>query len=239
MTLARVAPIITFAMVVVIAAAVQPAPRPRNVADSPGATHDTGAATFAASIGWVAALRSLTGRRQPAVDAMAAAKWCDELSRSVRSGATLTAALRAGTAPPAVEHVVESICLSLDRGQPLADALRPNGSDAPHVLVVLTVLRACAQHGGPAAEPLDRAAATLRARAADHADRLTQSAQARMSAVVMTCLPVAMLALMLLTSASVRGAVITPVGVLAVGIGAMLNASGWLWMRRTINRDAS
>jgi tight adherence protein B len=147
--------------------------------------------------------------------------------------------VRAGTAPPAVEHVVESICLALDRGQPLADALRPTGLESPHLDVVLTVLRACARHGGPAAEPLDRAAATLRARAADHADRLTHSAQARMSAVVMTCLPVAMLGLMLLTSASVRVAVGSPVGLLAVGVGAVLNAIGWLWMRRTIGRDAT
>jgi Flp pilus assembly protein TadB len=230
MTFASVAPMITFAMVMVIGAALRPV-APRNV----GAT--AGVPNAARPFGAAATLRALTRRRQPVVDAMAAATWCDELARAVRAGATLTAALRAGTMSAGVQPVVGSICLSLDRGQLLADALRPVETDSPHLDVALTVLRACAQHGGPAAEPLDRAAATLRARAADHADRLTQSAQARMSAAVMTCLPVAMLALMTITSRSVRGAVVSPVGLLAIGVGAILNVSGWLWMRRTINRD--
>ena len=232
MTLAHLAPIITFAMVVVIGAALQPAPLARSL-------DTTGVGRAATSFGVIASIRSLVRRRRPVVTPMAAATWCDELARALRSGATLTAALRTGTAPAGAESVVESVCLSLDRGQSLADALRPVGSDSPHLDVVLTVLRACAQHGGPAAEPLDRAAATLRARAADQADRLTQSAQARMSAVVMTCLPIAMLALMMLTSGSVRGAVVTPVGLIAVGVGALLNAGGWIWMRRTIDRVAS
>ncbi len=233
MTLANVAPLITFAIVVVIGAALQPAPLPRNAAAA------TAVRVATRSISAGAAIRLVKRRHRNVVDAMAAATWCDDLARAVRSGATLTAALRACTVPAGAEPVAESICLSLDRGQPLADALRPNGSDSPHLDVVLTVLRACAQHGGTAAEPLDRAAATLRARAADQADRLTHSAQARMSAVVMTCLPVAMLALMMLTSGSVREAFLSPVGLLAVGVGATLNASGWLWMRRTINRDGS
>ena len=232
MTLADFAPVITFAMVVVIGAALRPAPLPRNVAAA-------GVQVVAGSVSAGAMLRSLMPRRRTVVDVMAAAAWCDDLARAVRSGATLTAALRASTVPAGAEPIMESICLSLDRGQPLVDALRPNGSDSPHLDVMLTVLRACAQHGGAAAEPLDRAAATLRARAADQADRLTQSAQARMSAVVMTCLPLAMLALMMLTSGSVRDAVFSPVGLVAVGVGAALNVSGWLWMRRTINRDAT
>ena len=52
--------------------------------------------------------------------------------------------------------------------------------------LALGVLHACADLGGPAAQPLDRTASTLRARAADLADREVHSAQARLSAVVLT-----------------------------------------------------
>ena len=96
------------------------------------------------------------------------------------------------------------------------------------------MLRACAEHGGPPGEPIDRAAATLRGRAADLAERRTHSAQARLSAVVMTWLPIAMLALLLVSSASVRAAVTGPAGLLVVASGAILNFVGWRWMGRII-----
>ena len=101
--------------------------------------------------------------------------------------------------------------------------------------IAVTVLAACATSGGPAAEPLDRAAAVLRGRAAASAERRTQSAQARMSAVVMTVLPVAMLALLIATSGSVRDAVRAPIGLVVIAAGLSLNALGWRWMRRLID----
>jgi tight adherence protein B len=103
-----------------------------------------------------------------------------------------------------------------------------------HLEVALTVIRACAAHGGPAAEPLSRAAATLRGRAADAAERRTQSAQARMSAIVMTVLPVCMLGLLLVTSGSVRTFAAGPLGLAVIATGTAANALGWLWMRRLI-----
>ena len=244
MNWAALAPVMAFVMVLVVGAALRPAPLPRTCEPADFELITTGTEGLAAPEGrgspatrW--RIRRWAARREPTADAMAAATWCDELARALRSGATLAAALRTSPSPIAIAPLVASMCLSLDRGLPVGDALRQAQSASPHVNMVLTVLRACAEHGGPAGEPLDRTAATLRVRAADRADRLTQSAQARMSAVVMTCLPVAMLALMMLTSASVRGAVFSPVGITAVAAGAVLNAAGWLWMRHTIDSDAS
>jgi tight adherence protein B len=98
------------------------------------------------------------------------------------------------------------------------------------------VVRACAEHGGSAAEPIDRAAAALRQRAALAGERRTNSAQARMSALVMTGLPAAMLMLLTITSGSVRAAATSPVGSIAIAIGALLNIAGWHWMRQLIGR---
>lgn len=249
-TLVPFAPLIAFVMVLLIGAASRPAPLPRSVGlieevERVGAV-DLFQPAQAAGVEVHAAERPRTTwavhpKRPRPASAQDAANWCDELARALRSGATLTAAVRTSSSPQSISPLVDQLCLSLDRGHPIGAALQVAAAPSalvlpsPHVSMVLTVLRACAEHGGPAAEPLDRAAATLRTRAADRADRLTQSAQARMSAVVMTCLPVGMLALMTLTSASVRSAVVSPAGIVALAIGATLNAVGWLWMRRTIN----
>ncbi len=78
---------------------------------------------------------------------------------------------------------------------------------------------------------LDRAAATIRARAADADERAVHAAQARMSGQVLTALPLGMLALLVGTDADVRTAVVTPIGATCITIGLLLNAIGWWWIR--------
>jgi tight adherence protein B len=167
------------------------------------------------------------------VTAAEVAVWCEGLARVVRGGSTLGTALRTTVPPASCSAYVDEIVFTLDRGSRLADALA-GPTPSPHLDLAVTVLRACALNGGPPAEPLDRAAATLRGRAADAAERQTQSAQARLSAVVMTILPVAMLTLLLTTSSTTRAAASTPTGSVAIVLGAALNIGGWRWMRRII-----
>lgn len=164
--------------------------------------------------------------------------WCEGLARVVRSGSRLGTAVRTTEPPAGCSDYVDAVVLALDRGSRLADALA-GPTPSPHLDLAVTVLRACALNGGPPAEPLDRAAATLRGRAADAAERQTQSAQARLSAVVMTILPIAMLALLLATSPTTRSAALTPIGSTAIALGAALNLGGWRWMRRIIAGVAS
>lgn len=166
------------------------------------------------------------------------AAWCDDLARRVRSGASLASALRTATPSPALSPIVAPIGLALDRGDSVAGATRRIASGDANVELALGVLHACADLGGPAAQPLDRAASTLRARAADLADRDVHSAQARLSALVLTLLPVAALALVLSTSPATRAAVLGSSGSICLGVGAVLNAAGWWWMRRIIGRSA-
>lgn len=176
--------------------------------------------------------------RSAAVAAADVAVWCEAMARVVRSGSTVATALRTTEAPIGCAVQVDQIVLALDRGSRLSDALELT-TTSPHLNVALAVLRACALNGGPPAEPLDRAAATLRGRAADAAERQTQSAQARLSAIVMTVLPVAMLALLLATSSATRTATASPAGVVAVAIGGALNVGGWRWMQRIIGSAGS
>lgn len=206
-------------------AALRPRPVPRRL-DAASVDHEQ----RSPADGWRSAV---TRRKRRTITPFEVATWCEALSRAVRGGATLTTAIRTTSPPPSLGAEVDRIVLALDRGATIADALAVRSSSV-HVDVAIVVIRACAVHGGSAAEPLDRAAATLRARATDDADRHTHSAQARLSAMVMTTLPVAMLALLVMTSASTRAAVASTPGLVAVIVGAALNIVGWRWMRRLV-----
>lgn len=170
-----------------------------------------------------------------ATPAAEVAAWCDRLGRAVRGGTSLAAAIMETPPPPTHVETVVQVRLALDRGRPLSDAIEVSATGSNDLDLALLVLRACARHGGPPAEPIDRAAAALRARAAAVEDRRTQSAQARLSAVVMTLLPLAMLLVLVISSASVRSTLTTPVGIVVVTGGLLLNAIGWRWMRRIID----
>lgn len=219
--------------VAVAVLALGAAVRPRPPARRPG---QPGAATVPWPHSAIVGLRRLPWprrRSRTTVDPAAVAAWCESLARIVRSGSSLITALHTVEPPEGSRTTIDPIVLSLRRGARLRDALDVT-TRSPHLNLALTVLRACAVNGGPPAEPLDRAAAALRGRAADAADRRTQSAQARLSAKVMTVLPVAMLTLLLATSATTRTAATSRAGFVAIILGAVLNVGGWHWMRRII-----
>jgi tight adherence protein B len=181
--------------------------------------------------------RRLSRRRTSArIEPAELAAWCDSLARALRGGATLRHALCTVPPPASVEARLAPTLLALERGASVVAAFSNVDVRSPDLDLVLVVVRACAEHGGEGAEPIDRAAAALRQRAALAGERRTNSAQARMSALVMTCLPLAMLALLALTSRSVRAASTSPAGSVAIAFGAMLNLTGWVWMRRLIAR---
>lgn len=182
-------------------------------------------------------IQALASRRSPAhLDPASLAAWCDALARALRGGASLRHALCSVPPPEAAVARLAPALLALERGASVNAALAGFDADSHDLDLVLVVVRACAEHGGSAAEPIDRAAAALRQRAALAGERRTNSAQARMSALVMTCLPAAMLTLLAVTSRSVRAAATSPAGVIAILLGMVLNIAGWSWMRRLIGR---
>lgn len=180
--------------------------------------------------------RSSWGRRIRPIDPAEVAAWCDALARSLRGRATLAEAVRANDAGPRMELHLASVRLAIDRGMPLGDALAGAVGHDPSLDMALIVLRTCVVHGGPAAEPVDRVGAALRQRAALAAERRGHSAQARLSAHVMTALPIVLLAVMMASSGGVRATIGSPLGVAVIGCGATLNTLGWWWMRRLIDR---
>ena len=218
--------VLSIAAALALGAAVAPAPRPRLPVQLSAPPRQRSRS------------RGRSSPRRPSrrADPAALAAWCDALARALRGGTTLRHALCSVPPPDRIASLLAPASLALERGASVAAALAHVDSSSHDLDVVLVVLRACAEHRGPAAEPIDRAAATLRQRAALAGERRTNSAQARMSALVMTCLPGAMLALLALTSSSVRGAATSSFGLAAIAFGVVLNLAGWGWMQRLIAR---
>lgn len=166
------------------------------------------------------------------------ATWCEHVARSLRSGSSLTAAVADGASTGStMSRLVIPVARSVTRGDSLAAALDTADVDPVSAAgLAFTVLRSCARFGGPAAAPLERAAATLRARDAVAAEQRAQSAQARLSARVLTLVPIALLVILTATDAKVRAALGTPAGAAVVVLGGVLNSAGALWMRQIIGR---
>ena len=176
--------------------------------------------------------------RRDAPATLALAHWCEGVARAVRGGDTLRTAIEHTEPDDTASDAVIVVRRAVEHRRIPSDTESTRPIDDPDTALVVTVAVACADHGGPAAEPFDRAAGVLRARAAERDERRVQSAQARLSAGVLTWLPVAMLLVLLVSSASVRSSVATPFGMLTVGAGLVLNVIGWWWMRRTVDRAA-
>lgn len=180
-------------------------------------------------------------RRCHGVEPAAVAEWCDELSRALRHGSTLRSVIEA-TVPDdhAVAHHTTLLRHRLGRGASVRDAcdqwscgLEQTSTPGTDTLQTLAaVLSTSASMGGNAAEPIDRFGVSMRQRASDQLERSANSAQARMSARVLTIVPLALLAVLIATDGDVRDAVTSTTGLVVVAIGLSLNAVGAWWMRR-------
>ena len=163
----------------------------------------------------------LTRRRAPKTTATEWAAFLDTTSTEVRSGSSLIAAL----AHSRLRHpTLAARVFSFD------------GNTDPDLAVVAQSVSAALELGGPVAATLHHGAALLRERAAQRAEAMAHSAQARLSAKVLTAVPLLFTAWSAATSATFRQAIPSPTGLTAAAAGLACNTAGWLWMRRIVAR---
>jgi Flp pilus assembly protein TadB len=156
----------------------------------------------------------------------------DAIARQVRSGSSLTGA--------AVIEIDRSTPLGevVDRlasGGSLSEALATIDPGQPDLALTVQALSATAHLGGPIAATLDEAAAVLRQRFAARAERRAHGAQARLSARVLTIVPLAFAAWSAIASQRTREIYVsTAAGGICALFGLVLNVIGWRWMKRII-----
>ncbi len=157
----------------------------------------------------------------------------DAIARRVRSGSSLTTAV--------VEEIDRSSPLGevVDRlatGGALSDAFTDIDAKDSDLALTVQVLSATAHLGGPIAATLDEAAAVLRERAAARAERRAHSAQARLSARVLTVVPLGFATWSTFASQRTRDVYLaTAVGGICALCGLGLNLVGWRWMKRIVS----
>lgn len=173
------------------------------------------------------------------------AEWCETLARRVRGGDSLVSALTQFQ-QPRLEHrrhrasarllaeIAAAVVLATERGQRASSPLERYRGRSAGLDQALAVIRACLEIGGRAAFVLDRTAAGLRDRDSIAAERATNSAQAKMSALVLTLLPGLAMSSMVIGSPSVRAVLLGPIGWVCIPFGFGLNALGWWWMQRLV-----
>jgi Flp pilus assembly protein TadB len=228
---------VTIAVVTAIAGSVRPRPRRTESRTAEGSPRRAGGALAARLLarGSEGDWRWTSSRSTPSPRAVAV--WCDDLARSLRSGSSLiTSLVDVVPADRATRDLTAPLRLALQRARPVADAVRTVVSGGDHLRLALTVIETSAHVGGPSAAAIDRTATTLRQRAADVDERAVHASQARLSAHVMTAVPLLMLAALVTVDGDVRATIGTSVGGACVVAGLMLNAGGWFWMRQIVGR---
>lgn len=156
----------------------------------------------------------------------------DRISRQVRSGSSLTSAAIDEIDRCSPLHVVLD---RLDTGDVLVDALAAVHAHDADLALTVQALSATAHLGGPIAATLDEAAAVLRERAAARAERRAHGSQARLSARVLTVVPLGFAVWSAAASQRTRDVYIsTAAGGVCAICGLALNLVGWRWMKRII-----
>ncbi|MEQ1700281.1 MAG: hypothetical protein ABMA25_09225 [Ilumatobacteraceae bacterium] len=181
--------------------------------------------------------RRVRRRRPPAADAWATL--LDAIAAEVRSGASLIAACERATTRAGLRGTVVHPGCSPPFALDATDGPLERGAVPPDEAVVVQALSAAHALGGPMAATLHAGAALLRERAAIRAEAQAHSAQARLSARVLTAVPLVFAGWSTLSSSSFRAAVLSPIGVASTTLGGLCNLLGWWWMRRIVGRVAT
>ncbi len=171
----------------------------------------------------------------PSVQELSPAEFCDALATSVRMGVNSSEAFHdhacRPNAPMILRHIVQENNLeSLALGDALV-VVHQNTRGTPHESLALYLLLSC-ESGTLHPAALSLAAQCLRDDDAQKAELRVGTAHARVTARILTSLPIVCLFVGCLASSSLRRSVLTPAIVIVLVLGMTINAAGWFWMHR-------
>ena len=193
-----------------------------------------------AVLGWVAgpasAARALRGRGAARLEA-SLPEALEAIARGLRSGASLRQAVEesAGVATGALGTDLARVAAESDRGVAVVEALESwsERRPLPGVRLAVAALALGAETGGAQARAIDGVAATLRQRLAVAAEARALATQARASAAVIAVAPLVFCVLASIADPRLGEFLLrTPLGLLILAGGLVLDGVGALWMAR-------
>ena len=166
----------------------------------------------------------------------------DGLATALRSGASLTQALRdvGDSLDPPLGPEVTAVARAAERGRPLHEVLDEWSSahDDAGTRLAATALVLATLVGSAPARAVDGVAATLRERLDLAAERRALAVQARTSALVLSVAPVGFAVLLVVGDTAAAGFLLgTPAGWACLGVGLALDVAGAWWMTRLSRSD--
>jgi len=166
----------------------------------------------------------------------------DRLATSLRSGSSLTQALReVGEAlDPPLGPEVATLARAAERGRPLRDVLDEWSAtrDDPGTRLAATALVLATVVGSTPARAIDGVAATLRERLDLAGERRALAVQARTSALVLSVAPVGFAVLLVVGETAAAGFLLeSPAGWACLALGLSLDSAGAWWMTRLSRSD--
>jgi Flp pilus assembly protein TadB len=167
----------------------------------------------------------------------------EAIGRHVRSGTTLSAALRTATRMHP-RSWCRDVIRSLDDGSTLSAAAESRLQSElecrhpdPDLVLTLQVLAMAAEVGGEPTRHVDALGDTLRARRQAAADRLTQASTAIASIRMLTWLPAVCAAWMVVDDSAMRAVLLgSPIGWTCLVAGVAFNLLGRHWTSRLVRR---
>ena len=164
----------------------------------------------------------------------------DAVAAALRGGSSLRAAIGdAGAVGGALGSELDRIAAHATAGRALPEALTEwsAGAGDPQTRLGAAALVVASEIGGPGADAVEAAAASLRERSAADDEVAALSVQARLSALLLTAAPIGFA--FLLTSLDPTSAEFlfrTPAGWACIGTGLTLDALGAWWMAHLVRR---
>jgi len=193
------------------------------------------------TLGAIASMPRFLRRRRAARSAEALetqlAHAVDGVSAALRAGLSLSQGIRyaAGESEPPVEGELQAVAEREDLGVPLDASLARWAGQAANddVRLVANALRLRVGSGMPSV--LDEVGRALRQRRSLAREVRSLTAQARLSGTILGILPVGFFLFLAVTSRhDMAAALATPAGIGAVVAGLVLQAGGYLWIRRLV-----
>ncbi|MEM9466207.1 MAG: type II secretion system F family protein [Actinomycetota bacterium] len=178
------------------------------------------------------AARSWRIRRRAAPDL---ALVLELLARELRGGASLTAAMAA--LPADADLGLREVRVRIDLGAAVGDELDRWSRSLPERdgVLVRGVIRLGVSTGAALADALDRTAEVLRERRQLADELRALSAQSRASATMIAAAPIGFLAVFALADpGAITFLIASPLGLLCLGAGLVLDGVGFWWMRRLV-----
>lgn len=157
-----------------------------------------------------------------------------DVARDLRTGVSLPAAVERALA--ATPSILPATAAAMARGRSIDEAVALADPTTDDERLLVQAIRFARRSEGHGSQVVEHAATIVRERRAWRDERRMQSAQARLSARILTWLPMAFAMWSALTSPKVRAAYQAVPLTYAFSIaGVALNLYGWWWMRRIVS----